>query len=164
MLEAELLKKAELPINPELQHDLDRLVGMGVLIPASVKHLRSGDAWRLDATYILNRDFGRRILLALERDDQYARELHFVREVALALAGIGNYGLGGAVLADATYSDPLLGVGSVIDLAPENSRMTRTTEVSERFRSLMASQRKLTDAEVVHLYVRHLYSALRTGE
>ncbi|MFI6628454.1 hypothetical protein ACI2LC_46465 [Nonomuraea wenchangensis] len=163
VLESQILKKAELPTNPELQRDIDRLVGIGVLVPSNIRHIQSGALWRLDANYALHSLFGPRILDALERDNQYSRELHFVREVTLALAGIGTYGLGGAVLADATYSDPLLGIGSVVDLAPENSRITRTVEVSERFRTLMASQRKLSDAEVIHLYVRHLYSALKAG-
>lgn len=62
---------------------------------------------------------------------------------------------------DANYSDPLLDFGNLIDLAPEDMKPTRTAQVTERFASLMEGERACTDAELTHLYVRHLYSQLQ---
>ncbi|MBO2449038.1 hypothetical protein J4573_18185 [Actinomadura barringtoniae] len=160
VVEAQVLKRAILPLNPELQRDIDELVGMAVLIPTQIQHIQTGDGWRLDAEYSLNSIFSSRIIDAMSVDEGWSRELLLAREVTLALAGLGTYGIAGAVLVDATYSDPLLDTGNVVDLAPESAIPTRTAQVTERFATLMAGTRDLTDSELTHLYVRHLYAQL----
>ncbi|MDX8143946.1 hypothetical protein SK854_17640 [Lentzea sp. BCCO 10_0061] len=160
VLESRLLKKVDVPSNPEIQADIDSLVGRGVLMPSSVHYLTVSSGRRIDAKYALNPTFSARILAAISSDEQFSRELSFVLEVTLALSGLGISGMNQAVLVDATYSDPLVDFGSVVDLSPEDAQPTRTVQVSQRFTQLMASERALSDAELTHLYVRHLYGLI----
>jgi hypothetical protein len=97
----------------------------------------------------------------MAQDSEYARELAFVKEVVLALAGLGVEGISVAAPADATYGDPNVGIGGLINL-DNAEEMTRTTEVAQRFAKLLSEDHDLGEAEVTHLYVRHLYSRLRT--
>ena len=163
VVEAYVLKRSNLSLSPELQHDIDDLVGMTILVPQRISHVQSENGWRLDAEYTLNTRFSDRVIEVMSEDDEWKRELLLAREVTLALTGLGAYGITGAVLVDATYSDPLLDIGNLVDLAPEGARLTRTAQVAERFATLMASERSLTDSELTHLYVRHLYTQLEAA-
>ncbi|MFS8104611.1 hypothetical protein LFM09_46665 [Lentzea alba] len=163
VVEGQLLKKADVPSNPEIQADIDSLVGRGVLIPSSVRHVETSNGRRIDAKYALNMDFAERILEAISLDEQFSKELSFVHEVTLALSGLGVSGMGNAVLVDATYADPLLDFGSIVNLSPDIVP-TRTVQVSQRFSQLMSTERSLSDAELTHLYVRHLYGLVRTAD
>lgn len=163
VVEGQLLKKVDAPSNPEIQADIDSLVGRGVLVPSSVRHIETSNGRRIDAKYALNMDFAGRILEAISLDEQFSKELSFIHEVTLALSGLGVSGMGNAVLVDATYSDPLLDFGSIVDLSSDIAP-TRTIQVSQRFSQLMSTDRRLSDAELTHLYVRHLYGLVRTAD
>ncbi|GAA3950195.1 hypothetical protein GCM10023085_35980 [Actinomadura viridis] len=161
VLESQVLKQEDFPLNPRLQRNIDGLVGAAIIKPSKVSHHRAPKGWRLDAQYELNSVFSKAIIEAMEVDAEFHREMVLTREVTLALAGMRAYGLAGAVLADAAYSDPLLDFGNIVDLQPEEEGISRTKMMADRFVSLMASQRALTPAETTHLYVRHLFSVMR---
>lgn len=159
VIEGQLLKKKRVPVNPELQGGIDELVGRAVLFARNVRHVYVDGAWSLDADYDLNLVFGKRIIEAMSRDREFRKELAFVQEVVLALAGLGLPGLSNAAQADATYSDPNIDVGGIIDLS-NTEVLTRTSQVTNQFSELLGRQHRLTEAEVTHLYIRHLYSVL----
>jgi hypothetical protein len=160
LIEGQVLKKRRIPANPELQAEIDRLVGQAVILASRVRHVYSDGTWSLDAEYSLNRVFGDRIIAAISGDNVSLRELHFVREVVLALAGLGVPGISMAAQADASYSDPNIDFGEMIDFLG-SGKLTRTTQVAKRFNELLDDDRGLSEAEITHLYVRHLYSSLR---
>lgn len=159
LIEGQLLKKKRVPINPELQGGIDELVGRAVLFAYNVRHVYVDEAWSLDAYYDLNLVFGKRIIEAMGKDREFRKELSFVQEVVLALAGLGVPGLSAAAQADATYSDPNIDIGGVIDLSNAEG-LTRTSQVTNQFAELLGREHRLTKSEITHLYIRHLYSVL----
>src|SRR5208337_5409069 len=54
-LEGKVLKRRGGPFYPTLQHDLDRLIGLGVAIIFGVSHVQNEDGhWRLEGSYRLH--------------------------------------------------------------------------------------------------------------
>lgn len=163
IIDGQILKRIR-PYYPSLQSDLDSLVGRGVVTVVDVSFAPDGRHWRLDAKYSLNREFADRILAVAERFSLRAEELKFVREVVFATSGLGFDGLGGVGRVDAAYSDPLVDVGGVIDLARDPGEGDNlTAQVALRFGQLLGDESGATTAEMLNLYVRRLYSRLRVA-
>ncbi|QCX26112.1 hypothetical protein [Nocardioides jishulii] len=93
-------------------------------------------------------------------NEYFRRQFEFVREVTYAAAALGPDGLASIGTVDASYADPFADVGSVIELDQASASGRTTSEVAQKFRAL-APDADLTDAQLVHLYLRHLYSRLR---
>ena len=161
VLDGQLLKRRQ-PFFPAMQHDLDRLVGMGVVRVVRFGYVKSdgGEGWRLDADYEPVSESASPILAEVEQHDQLRQVHSFVREVVYAASGLGAAGITEVAGVDATYSDPLVDLGGLIDIIEAPSR---TVHVAQRFAELAGDERRLTDAELVHLYVRHLYSRMRVA-
>jgi hypothetical protein len=159
ILEEQLLKRKTGPSSPTLQHDVDRLVGRGVVIACSLRHRadRSG-RWRLEASYVLHSAHASRILASAKSFPEYAAELEFVSEVVHAMSGLGLLGIAKATNSDAAYGNRLVDTGNLVDIgASENL----TAQVALRFGDLLEPQVDLTAAEMVHLYVHQLYKRLQ---
>jgi len=161
ILDAHVLKLQGGPTSPLLQADLDRLVGMGVVTVSEVRHAEDADGlWRLDGDYSLNWDFARPILDKANSFDRFAVELEFLREVVFALSGLGAVGIVSAGTLDASYGDAMVGPKGMVDLAGDATESNPTARVAIRFRELLQPEIELSDAEMVHLYVRELYNRL----
>jgi hypothetical protein len=162
ILDAQLLKQREGPLSPSFQHDIDRLVGRGVIIPYDVKHILDRDKnWRLEASYSLNHDFAEQIIEVASSFERYAEELAFVREVVYAMSALGEPALREATISDAAYGDELIAFGNLLDLAARGRRPNATARVALRFGELLEPQLQLASAEMIHLYVRELYRRLQ---
>ena len=165
ILDAQVLKLKEGPTSPLLQADLDRLVGMGVVIASAVRHVENPEGlWRLDADYSLNQDFSESILDKARSFERYSTELDFLREVVFALSGLGAVGILSAGNSDASYGNEMIGPQGMVDIASEQSEVNPTARVALRFKELMHPDIALSDAEMVHLYVRELYNRLERNE
>jgi len=159
ILDAQLLKRRDSPNSSMIQADVDRLVGLGVLIATNIRHLEDADhLWRLEADYALNSKFAEPILAAARKFDTYTRELAFLTEVVLALAGFGALEINRASALDASYGDAIVDPGSMVDLA--SAEDNRTAKVAVRFGELVAPDISLSDSEMIHLYLRELYNRL----
>lgn len=159
VLDGQILKRRQ-PYYPSLQADIDRLVGVGVVV---VEELGPDmDVWPIASSYSLNRDFAGPILDAASRFRTRARDIEFVREVMFATSGLGFDGLNSASHADATYGDPLVDLGGLIEVEPADGQ-NPTSAAALQFRQLLDGGHDLSDAEVINLYVRHLYSRLRVA-
>jgi hypothetical protein len=157
ILDAHLLKREAGPRSPKLQQDVDRLVGMGVLLPRDVKHLRDPDGkWRLHAAYVLHATFGDRILKRIEAFKRFAEERRYVQEVVYAMSGLGLLNIANAAAEDATYGNELVDVGDVVDVRDDVTGENQTSRVARRFGELLAARTDLSSAEMIHLYVRAL--------
>lgn len=150
---------------PNLQRDLDLMVGQGVVHVARVKYLPNEDngGWQLDAYYSLESEFSERILSVARSFELQAKKLKFVREVVYAASALGLDGIDNIGEIDAAYSNPLVDVGGMVDLATESGRKNATARVALRFGELTPDSRELTDSELVHLYVRHLYARMQVA-
>jgi hypothetical protein len=162
ILDAQLLKQREGPLSPTFQHDIDRLVGQGVVTPHRITHRLDRDGnWRLDASYSLNSTFATPILEAAASFERFASELAFVREVVYAISGLGELELAEASTSDAAYGSEVVAIGGLLDLSARDERPNPTARVALRFGELLEPDLNLASAEMVHLYVRELYRRLQ---
>ncbi|MGA3562128.1 hypothetical protein [Melissospora conviva] len=158
VLERQVLKGGGVPTSPDLQRDIDQLVGRAVVLASDIHHLQLCGQWTLEANYQLNPRFSPRIIEAMSRDATLRRELKFVSEVVLALSGLGLPGIPNATQADASYADPNVDEGDLVEL--DGDRPSKTSRVTTRLQELLGSSSRLNEAEVTHLYIRHLYASL----
>lgn len=161
-LDVTVLKRAATPFFPVLQRDLDSLVGQGLVRVVRLDYLESEDGrgWRLDADYVLDVDMSAPAMTAIGSLQEQARRASFVREVVYAASGLGPAGVDDIGSLDATYSSPLVDVGGVIDIGSDPESSNPTAAVTFSFASLAGDGRRLSQAELVHLYLRHLYSRM----
>ena len=162
ILAGQLLKRRAGPMSPLLQHDVDLLVGHGIVEAQSVRHHRDEDGnWRLDANYQLHHAFADQILERAELLEREGGQLRFVREVVYAAAGLSGPGIAAAPTEDAAYANPLIDDGSMVDIAPTGRPTNASASVALRFGALLVSDVALAPAEMIHLYVRELYNRLQ---
>lgn len=158
-----ILKRSGGPFYPDLQRDLDRLVGLGVVRVADLRHLRLDDShYRVEGSYQLNPPLAEPILEYLEMLPGEAAAAHFVRELVLALSALSDAEIDRAVTEDATYSNPKVGPDNVIDFG-EWLETNYSAAAAQKVGSLIPTGAVVGPSEKVHLYVRHLRRRLQGG-
>jgi hypothetical protein len=161
VLEGKVLKRRGGPFYPALQGDLDRLVGMGVVLISKVSHvLDDAKRWRLEGSYRLNHEFADPILAKLTDFPEEARLGAFILELAYALSALSDRELDIAVSEDATYSDPLVTVDNVINF--EGYRENYSANAAQKFDRVISGG-NASPGEKLHLYVRHLHRRIHGG-
>jgi hypothetical protein len=162
-LEGKVLKRHGGPFYPMLQRDLDSLVGRGVALISGLDHVRDEDKrWRLEGSYRLNRVFADPILDGLLRFAEEQRLVSFIRELALAISALSDDDLHDTTKEDATYSDPLIAIGNVVDFG-EWRMKNYTANAANKFDQLLPGGDRATRGEKLHLYVRHLQARMHGG-
>lgn len=166
ILDAQLVKQVRKPYFPALERDLDQLVGIGLVEVERFRYVNPAEQiaqWRIDADYRLIEERAKPILDSVAQFDQQSRKFDFVREVVYAASGLGPEGIAEIGLVDAAYSDPLVDVGGLLDVDRANGGKNLTATVAERFAALTEADARFDDAELVHLYVRHLYTRMNVA-
>jgi hypothetical protein len=162
-LDGKVLKRRGGPFYPALQHDLDRLVGIGLVFISGLGHVRDDEKrWRLEGSYRLNHaltDVVQRHLVSFEEE---RRLVSFVQELAYAISALSDKDMDRAFSEDATYSDPMVSFGSIVDF-DEWRRTNYSANAARQFENLMPSGARATAGEKLHLYVRHLYRRIHGG-
>jgi hypothetical protein len=163
VLDGKLLKKGEGPFYPELQADADALVGQGLLLQSKLDYILNIDnQWRLQGVYTVNHQLADRLLeLVSSFDDEHAIQT-FCTEVAYSLSALVSEQVQGFSQQDATYGDPLIDFGSVIDFAEWMNR-NFASNAAEQLGDLLPSGSRTTPGEKIHSYVRHLSRRLHAG-
>jgi len=162
VLEGKVLKRRGNPFYASLQYDLDRLVGIGVVLVSNVSHVLDEDQrWRLEGSYCLHRPFADRILQRIKAFEDEREIIHFIQELAYALSALSSEDLGRATTEDATYADPIIDVGNVVDFA-EWENVNYSANAARHFERLLPSGARATQGEMLHLYVHHLYGRLQS--
>lgn len=159
-LDGKVLKRRGGPFYPAMQADLDRLVGRGLVLLSGVGHQRDQDGrWRLEGAYRLNLRLAEPALSAIRTSDPEARTLAFVKELALALASLDDSEFDRAMSEDATYANPAVSAGNVVDFDEWQRWQERnySANASLRFAELLPIGGRIRPAEKLHLYVRHLH-------
>ncbi len=157
-LDGKVLKRSGGPFYPALQRDLDRLVGMGVVIISGLGHVQDEDGrWRLEGSYRLNQPFANPIVETLVHFEDERRVVAFVQELAFALSALGDEELDIAMKQDATYSDSLVGVGNVVDF-DEWQKKNYAANAARYFEGLLPGGASATPGEQLHFYIRHLHA------
>ena len=163
VLDGKLLKRRGGPFYPMLQGDLDNLVGIGVVLISNLGHVRDEqNRWRLEGSYALNREFSDRILRQVAQFDEERRLFGFLQELAFALSSLSDDDLASTTTQDATYSDPIVDFGSVLDFAEWQSK-NYTANAADRFERLLPGGAQANSSEKTHLYLRHLRARIHGG-
>ena len=162
VLNGRVLKRRGGPFYPDLQQDLDRLVGKGVVTICDIGHVQDeSHRWRLEGAYRLYRPFAEPILAALANYPDEQRLGEFIAELGYALSALSDEELDRAVSEDATYSDPMIMDDNVIDFADWRER-NYSANVAEKFDRVVPGG-YATPGEKLHLYVRHLHRRINGG-
>lgn len=156
-----LLKTDRQPYFPSVQSDIDELVGMGMLVVVDLTPVNDGG--RLQGRFALNREFSEPVLEVMGTIKEDAELLNFLDDVVQAANRLTDLEQQIALSQDATYGDPGIDAGNVIDLGQWLSRdaTTPTEFILNRLRSVAG--RDLRPAELMELYVDHLGWRLRHG-
>lgn len=152
-LEGSVLKEEGAPYLPSLQHELDRLVGERFII---VDDLRLTSTGKLDATFRLENTRARYILSALASLPDQAGVDDFLVELADAFAEIEADYRDDAAEKDATYSDPAIAAGRVVDFGEWRSPTVDNAAwvTAEAFQDHMPSGVTLDRAEKINYYMQ----------
>lgn len=163
-LDGKVLKRRGGPFYPALQHDLDRLVGIGLVKINGLGHVQDDEKrWRLEGWYRLNHEFSTAVLDHISTYEEECRLVLFIQELAFAISALSDEDLDKAVGEDATYADPLVSFGNIVDF-DEWRRKNYSANAARRLGSLTSSGMPATPGEMLHLYVRHLSRRLHGGK
>ena len=156
-----ILKLKSGPFYPNLQSDLDSLVGKGIVEVGGLRYEGiGGDHFRLQGDYRVNRNLAKPILSCLYSLPHEAEAVSCVRELVLALSAFSDEEMDRASTQDATYADPSIGVDNVIDFG-EWSLINYSRAAAMRVGELVSPNAGAE--EKLHLYVRHLRRRLKSG-
>ena len=154
VFDGRILKRRGGPFYPALQHELDRLVGLGLVIISGVNHFQDADGqWRLDGYFSINHQLGDDPLGAIRSFPQEFTARSFLLEVAYALSALTDEEIGGLASEDPTYSDISVGYENVLDFA-EWRKLNYSANAANHFSSVLE---RATPGELLHLFVRHLH-------
>jgi hypothetical protein len=155
-MDGSVLKMQDGPYYPVLQHELDRLVGIGIARISNLGHDADDEGrWRLRGAFRLNDHLAAPILAVIETFEGEAVVHAFLVELALALSGLPRELAACASMQDATFADSLTENGNVLDFGEWKVR-NYSSNAARRFRDLTSAGIVATQAELLHLYVRHL--------
>ncbi|MHB8268620.1 hypothetical protein [Bradyrhizobium sp.] len=152
--DGKILKRRGGPFYPELQKQLDRLVGLGFVEITGVRHVEDQGHWRLEGSFGLNTKRTKEIIefakiFAAERD-----AVAFLRRLAFAASRLGKP-LEDLVIFDATWSDKRTGVGDVIDFSEWKSA-NYSAFAAEMFDELGPPGPTIGRGDKLPLYMRFL--------
>lgn len=161
VFDGKVFKRPGSPFYPLLQNDLDRLVGLGIVLVSEISHVLDEDQqWRIEGSFRLNRIFANRILESIAVFEDESGVFKFIQELAYALSALSRSELARASTEDATYADPMIDVGNVVDFAEWNE-INYSANAALHFEGLLPSGARATPGEMLHLYVHHLYGRLQ---
>ena len=156
-----VLKQRRGPFYPDLQRDLDRLVGMGVAHVEGLRYQRlDEDHFRLEGSYRIDPERAKPILARVYSLPDEAQMARYIRELVLALSGLSDDEIDHAVMEDATYTDPVIGLDNVVDFGEWGCK-NYSVAAAEHAGGLVKSGVGASASEKVHLYVRHLRRRLQ---
>lgn len=153
VFDGRILKRRGGPFYPALQHDLDRLVGLGLVLISDLGHFVDNDGqWRLDGAVSLNHDFVGDALKAISRFTHQLESRTFLQEVAYAMSALSDAEFDSLPSEDPTYSDSNVAYENVVDFA-EWRQLNYSANAARHFASVWE---QATPAELLHLYARLL--------
>lgn len=161
--ERSILRRRGGPYYPELQDDIDALVGRCLVSIEGLRHVEDEEGrWRLEGKFSIADDGATTITATLRAFQDELRLFGFYRELAFALASVPDDQRGGAAAEDATYGDERFGDGAIIDFA-EWKQANYSENAAHFFDRVMPEGRRTTPAQKLHLYARHLQRRLASA-
>ena len=152
-----VLKTGRPPFYPDLQREIDVLVAMGIVEVRNPTYRKARDKTMMfHADYALRfaSPHGRELTAALASYPEGAGSQAYLDELARALASTRDDDIAAAAAEDATYSDPMISSGDVIDFSGA-TRVVRTHAATESFDELFPDVH-LTPARRLYMYAHYL--------
>ena len=160
-LSGAIVKRSIGPYFPDLQWELDRLIGQGLVDVYDLQPVVEVSTSYLDAAYCLNRELAGPILDIALREDDIGRLEDFFRQLADALGAVPDDDLDATTRADVTWESGH--AGTIIDYdgwrGRNYSRMSADRIEQLVQEQLPASQIELSPGTKVNLYVQYLRRA-----
>jgi hypothetical protein len=149
------------PYYPEMQEDIDALIGRGLLGIQGLRHTKdSNGRWRLEGNFFVAEvEAVRSIVSSLTEFTDETRLFKFYRELAFAISNLSRSERASAFSEDATYKVDV-GEEVIIDFA-EWQQANYSENAARSFDQLMPDHRSATPAQKLHLYVHHLKRRLK---
>ena len=154
-LDKRVLKRSNIPFLSYLQQDVDRLIGKGLVKVMDVSIVQLGDTNVPMPIVSLNSELADPILHEWRTLPGEETRLRFYFELAQAYSRLADVQVAKSMVQDATYGDPYVDAGQVIDLGEwKDSKETATSHVVEKMREL--SDGKIGPAQALDIYMQHL--------
>jgi hypothetical protein len=152
--DGKILKYQRGPFYPELQWDIDRLVVQGLVVMLDLNHVVDDFGPWFTANYTLSVQ-GIDAVRIIVSTPNGARVYGYLAEVAAAFATLPETARQDAALEDATYSNPFIREGSLIDFG-EWQRENFSEAAAHAFNAALPDNVRLTRRDELHLYFRYL--------
>jgi hypothetical protein len=155
-LERSVLKDRDGPRSSALEHELDLCVGAGLIVVDALKP-DPENPLRLDATYRLNARAVRPVLAAISILPDQENISAYLNELAFAFLEISPNQRDDAALQDATWSNPAIADGRIVDFGERLKKSINPTyNAAETFQTFAPEGVTLNKAEKLLMYVRLL--------
>ena len=152
-LDGQLLKQLGGPFYPTLQHELDHLVGLGLVTIADLAHVEDDDGrWRIEGSLALNHDLADQVLEAISLIPNEISIKSFLLEVAYAVSALTDSEFDQITAEDPTYSDPNVGYENVVAF-DKFGKANFSANAARHFVNVLETA---TDGELLHLFFRHM--------
>ena len=153
VFDGQLLKRRGGPFYPALQHDLDRLIGMGLVLISGVQHILDYDnQWRLDGACSLNHELTGPALTVINWLPEERELQSFLLEVAHAVSALSDVEFDLLPGKDPTYADSNVGYENVVDFDTWR-KLNYSANAARHFGKILDNA---TRGELLHLYARQL--------
>jgi hypothetical protein len=160
VVDGKILKRKSTPFYPNLQKDLDRLVGIGMVEVSEVSHVQDkDDNWSLEGSFRLNHKMSSSFLRHINEYRDEKVRYDFLVEIAYALTSLSDNDIDIATTQDASYSDPVIGIGNVLDFGEWNTK-NYSANAAYKLKEIMAEQGPATPGEAIHMYINHIDNRL----
>ncbi|WP_127520025.1 hypothetical protein [Mesorhizobium sp. Z1-4] len=152
--EGKILKRRGGPFYPELQEQLDHLVGLGLVTIHNIGHSFIEGRWRLEGEFALNAEATKPLIDVAASFSSERRVMAFLRRLAIAASQISEP-IEVLVGFDATWSDQRTGTGDVIDFS-EWRRANYSAYAIQAFEQSIAKGVSSTRGDRLQVYMRYL--------
>jgi hypothetical protein len=152
--DGKILKRRGGPFYPELQKQLDRLVGLCLVSVSDVEYVEEDGHWRLDGAFILDSVKAADVIDTARLFKAEVDAMSFLRRLAFAVSRVARP-LEELVRFDATWSDLRTGTGDVIDFSEWRSANYSAFSISA-FTKFAPLGLPATRGDKIQLYMRFL--------
>ena len=156
-----VLKRRAGPYFPDLQWEIDRLVGLGLVVPSELTPIVEVENAYIEASLSLDRDRTEKIIGIINSSEEFQGLRSFFRELAGALSSIEDEELDAATQSDVTWERGHQ--GTIIDYA-EWRAVNYSEQSADKINdfassALGAESLDLSPGARVNLYVQYLRHA-----
>ncbi|MGJ4965229.1 hypothetical protein [Bradyrhizobium sp. HKCCYLRH3061] len=152
--DGKILKRQAGPFYPEIQRELDRLVGLGLVAVHNVGHVKDRNRWRLDGSFSLEDQRAKDIIEFAEAFEAERATKEFFRRLAFASTRL-KQPIEQLVFEDVTWADKRTGTGDVIDFS-EWQTANYSASAAQYFDRLSPRGLRLSRGDRLQLYMHLL--------